>query len=69
MTVNRFNPVASAAISLSENGGYVRYEDYMALMDELETEKSSAKGRLSPVTAGMISSGSLRPNWKPQRSA
>ncbi|ENH9441490.1 hypothetical protein ABW247_004899, partial [Salmonella enterica] len=36
MTVNRFKPVASVAISLSENGEYVRYEDYIALMDELE---------------------------------
>lgn len=31
MTVKRFKPVASAAISLSENGDYVRYEDYAAL--------------------------------------
>lgn len=44
MTVNRFKPVASVAISLSENGGYVRYEDYMALMDELETEKKQREG-------------------------
>lgn len=36
MTVNRFKPVASAAISLSENGEYVRYEDYASLLDELE---------------------------------
>ncbi|EAB4091052.1 hypothetical protein FGS43_04420 [Salmonella enterica] len=36
MTVNRFKPIASVAISLSENGEYVRYEDYIALMDELE---------------------------------
>ncbi|WP_080178772.1 DUF550 domain-containing protein [Salmonella enterica] len=46
MTVNRFKPVASAAISLSENGEYVRYEDYIALMDELETEKKLQLRRL-----------------------
>lgn len=35
MTVQRFNPVASAAISLSEQGEYVKYEDYAALADRL----------------------------------
>ncbi|EIG1414605.1 DUF550 domain-containing protein [Salmonella enterica] len=46
MTVKRFKPVASAAISLSENGEYVRYGDYIALMDELETEKKLQLRRL-----------------------
>lgn len=46
MTVNRFKPIASVAISLSENGEYVRYEDYIALMDELETEKKLQLRRL-----------------------
>lgn len=36
MTVKRFKPIASVAISLSENGEYVRYEDYAALLDKLE---------------------------------
>nr|WP_249262978.1 ead/Ea22-like family protein [Salmonella enterica] len=36
MAIRRFKPIASVAISLSENGEYVRYEDYIALMDELE---------------------------------
>ncbi|EAS2078067.1 DUF550 domain-containing protein [Salmonella enterica] len=46
MTVKRFKPVASAAISLSENGEYVRCGDYIALMDELETEKKLQLRRL-----------------------
>lgn len=39
MTVKRFKPVASAAISLSENGDYVRYEDYAALVAEMAALK------------------------------
>lgn len=35
MTVQRFNPVASAAISLSEHGEYVKYEDYEKLAAKL----------------------------------
>lgn len=35
MTVQRFKPVASAAISLSEQGEYVKYEDYAALAARL----------------------------------
>lgn len=35
MTVQRFNPVASAAISLSEQGEYVKYADYEKLAAKL----------------------------------
>lgn len=39
MTVQRFNPVASAAISLSEQGEYVKYEDYEKLAAKLSIIK------------------------------
>lgn len=59
MTVNRFKPVASAAISLSENGEYVRYEDYASLLDELEAaEKRIAEQR--EYYEGVIADGSKR---------
>ncbi|EAO4078616.1 hypothetical protein NCW85_000641 [Salmonella enterica] len=38
MTVKRFKPVAAAAISLSENGDYVRYEDYVARVAEVRAQ-------------------------------
>lgn len=39
MTVQRFNPVASAAISLSEQGEYVKYADYEKLAAKLSIIK------------------------------
>lgn len=44
MTVQRFTPVATAAISLSEHGAYVKYEDYEKLAVENAMLKSVADG-------------------------
>lgn len=41
MTVQRFNPVATAAISLSEQGEYVKYADYEKLAAENAGLKAS----------------------------
>lgn len=43
MTVQRFNPVATAAISLSEQGEYVKYADYEKLAAENEKAMESMK--------------------------
>lgn len=43
MNIQRFKPVAHAAIQLSESGEYIKYEDYVALEEkyaELEIESS-----------------------------
>ncbi|EBR9314851.1 hypothetical protein D5C01_24165, partial [Salmonella enterica subsp. enterica serovar Muenchen] len=34
MNIQRFKPVAHAAIQLSESGEYIKYEDYVALEEE-----------------------------------
>ncbi|EJQ9249256.1 hypothetical protein NYJ29_004370 [Salmonella enterica] len=34
MNIQRFKPVAHAAIQLSESGEYIKYEDYVALEEK-----------------------------------
>jgi len=43
MTVKRYRAVASAAISLSDSGEYVKYEDYASLQTKVEALAAEAK--------------------------